>query len=250
MVTELVSLGNVGLKFQLYSDKGATLKETLVNKFLRRHVSGKSEFWALDDVSIGFSAGERVGIIGNNGAGKSTLLKLVTGIYQPTVGTVSIRGKVAPLIELGAGFNPELSGYENIFLNGAIMGIPRKQMKDKVESIVEFADIREFMNMPIKYYSTGMYLRLAFSIATEIAPDILVIDELFAGGDITFVKRAEKRLNDLMDSSQVVIMVSHSMDLIRKNCNRVILIQKGRLVADGDPDSVIGLYSSEADGAH
>ncbi|WP_207671360.1 ABC transporter ATP-binding protein [Paenibacillus cymbidii] len=239
-----VTLKDVWLKFKIYDDKGSTLKETIVNTIMRRRTNRKTEFWALKGVNIDFRSGDRIGIIGNNGAGKSTTLKLITRIYEPTTGTVATQGKVVPLIELGAGFNPELSGYENIFLNGAVMGISKKEMEKKIEDIINFSELREFIYTPIKYYSTGMYLRLAFTIATEIAPEILIIDELFAGGDVNFVKKAEKRLNDLIDNSHIVIMVSHSMDLIKKNCNRVLLLEQGQVIADGEPEEIINFYLS------
>jgi len=237
-----VALRNVGLKFKTYTDKGATLKETIVNKIMKRDVNEKKEFWALRDINLSFTPGERVGIIGNNGAGKSTLLKLISKIYEPSVGTIATSGRIAPLIELGAGFNPELSGYENIFLNGAVMGIPKRDMESKVASIIEFTELHDFIHTPVKYYSTGMYGRLAFAIATEISPDILIIDEIFAGGDINFVKKAEKRMNELMHNSQVVLMVSHSMGLIEENCNRVIIMEKGSVVGDGEPAEMIRVY--------
>jgi ABC-type polysaccharide/polyol phosphate transport system ATPase subunit len=241
-----VALENVGLKFKIYDDKGSTLKEILINKLTKRQLPTKSEFWALQNINLSIKSGERIGIIGNNGAGKSTILKLITKIYEPTIGTVNTVGRIVPLIELGAGFNPELSGLENIYLNGAVMGITKKVMEKKVDAIIDFSELHDFIQTPIKYYSTGMYLRLAFTIATEISPDILIIDELFAGGDINFVKKAEKRLNDLMDNSQVVIMVSHSMGLIKENCNRVLLLEKGNFIADGAPSEVIQFYTDRS----
>lgn len=239
-----VNLSNVNLRFKFYDDKGATLKETFINKILGRKNNEKTEFWALNNINLQMSAGDRIGIIGNNGAGKSTLLKLITKIYEPTSGKVEVSGKVAPLIELGAGFNPELSGLENIYLNGAVMGFPKKEMAKQVEEIVKFAELEEFVHMPVKYYSTGMYMRLAFTIATQISPEVLIIDEVFAGGDINFVKKAEERMNKLIKNSQIVLMVSHSMGLVENNCNRVILLEKGQIVADGKPNEIIPLYES------
>ncbi|MDR6552203.1 ABC transporter ATP-binding protein [Paenibacillus qinlingensis] len=237
-----VKFNNVGLKFQLYKDKGITLKETLINLFKKRNYYKNSDFWALKDMSFEISSGQRVGIIGNNGAGKSSLLKLLTKIYEPTTGEIVCQGKVAPLIELGAGFNPELSGYENIFLNGAIMGKSKKEMQKLADNIIKFAELEEFIHTPIKYYSTGMYMRLAFTIATEISPEILIIDELFAGGDINFIDKAKARLDKIIDESQIVIMVSHSLDLVQKLCNRVILVEKGRILLDGEPKEVCDYY--------
>lgn len=239
---------SVGLKFELYNNKGITLKETLINKLKRRNYYENKEFWALKNVSFEVNAGETLGIIGNNGAGKSSLLKVLTKIYQPTEGAIHSEGKIAPLIELGAGFNPELSGLENIYLNGAIMGTPKKEMSKLVDNIVKFADLEEFIHTPIKYYSTGMYMRLAFTIATEISPEILIIDELFAGGDINFIDKAQTRLDNIIDQSQIVIMVSHSLDLVEEMCTRVILLDKGQIIKDGKPKEVIEYYKQKSKG--
>lgn len=239
---------SVGLKFELYNNKGITLKETLINKLKRRNYYENKEFWALKNVSFEVNAGETLGIIGNNGAGKSSLLKVLTKIYQPTEGAIYSEGKIAPLIELGAGFNPELSGLENIYLNGAIMGTPKKEMSKLVDNIVKFADLEEFIHTPIKYYSTGMYMRLAFTIATEISPEILIIDELFAGGDINFIDKAQTRLDNIIDQSQIVIMVSHSLDLVEEMCTRVILLDKGQIIKDGKPKEVIEYYKQKSKG--
>ena len=246
----LIQFDNVSLKFKLYSAKGTSLKEALVNRLLKRHYvkEVEKEFLAINSLTLKIASGDRLGIIGDNGAGKSTLLKIITRIYEPTDGNISVNGKVAPLIELGAGFNPELSGYDNIFLNGAIMGIQKNEMSQMVDSIIEFAELDDFIHVPIKYYSTGMYMRLAFTIATEISPEILIVDELFAGGDIHFVRKAEKRIMDLIDSSQIVIMVSHSMDLIKKICNRCVLLERGQLIADGTPADVIEHYKLRGSG--
>ncbi len=239
-----IKFDSVGLKFELYKNKGITLKESLINRFKRRDYYQNQEFWALRDISFEVRSGERIGIIGNNGAGKSSLLKLLTKIYEPNEGTITSAGKIAPLIELGAGFNPELSGLENIYLNGAIMGTPKKEMSKLVDSIVKFSELEEFIHTPIKYYSTGMYMRLAFTIATEISPEILIIDELFAGGDINFIDKAQSRLDNIIDQSQIVIMVSHSLDLIEKMCTRTLLIDKGRVIMDDESKKVVQYYKS------
>lgn len=242
MTASQIVLKDVGLKFKVYEDKGTTLKELLIHKLMNRRVGAQKEFWALKNINLKIDSGDRLGIIGNNGAGKSTLLKVITKIYSPTEGSIITQGKIAPLIELGAGFNLELSGYENIFLNAAVMGVPKKVMKDKIESILEFTELQDFIYLPVKYYSTGMYMKLAFTIATEISPEILIIDELFAGGDISFIDKATQRMHRLMDNSHIVIMVSHSLELIQQVCNRVILIDRGRIMADGKPDDIIAHY--------
>lgn len=238
-----IEFKDVSLKFKLYSDKGMSLKESIINRL--RHVKyepGVKEFWVLRDVSFRIVEGNRVGIIGNNGAGKSTLLKLISKIYEPTMGEISVKGRIAPLIELGAGFNPELTGKENIYLNGAVLGYSKEEMQKLERKIIDFSELREFIDVPIKYYSTGMYGRLAFTVATEINPDILIIDEVFAGGDINFIDKATKRINHLIDSAHIVIMVSHSLDLIVKTCNRCFVIADHGLVFDGEPLEAIDFY--------
>lgn len=237
-----IKFDSVGLKFELFNNKGITLKEALVNKFKMRKYYENQQFWALKNINFEVNSGERLAIIGNNGAGKSTLLKLLTRIYTPTEGFIHTKGKIAPLIELGAGFNPELSGLENIYLNGAIMGTPKKEMSKLVDNIIQFSELEQFIHTPIKYYSTGMYMRLAFTIATEISPEILIIDELFAGGDINFIDKAQSRLDNIINNSQIVIMVSHSLDLVEKMCNRTILLDKGQIIMDGETKKVVDYY--------
>ena len=201
-----------------------------------------SEFCALDGVDLEIRKGERVGIIGANGAGKSTLLRMLARIYPPTSGQVSVRGTVAPLIEMGAGFNNELSGKDNILLNGAMLGFSRKAMQAKVDGIFDFTGLREFADLPLKYYSSGMYMRLAFAIATEIDPDILLIDESLGAGDAAFVDKAKARIRGLFDRSNVVIIVSHDLGALREICTRGICMQKGRIVDDGPIGDVIDGY--------
>jgi ABC-type polysaccharide/polyol phosphate transport system ATPase subunit len=201
-----------------------------------------SEFWALRGINLRIDHGDRVGIVGGNGAGKSTLLRLLARIYPPSTGTVEIRGNVAPLIEMGAGFNPELSGFDNILLNGAMLGFPRREMLAKVEHIHDFTGLREFADLPLKYYSSGMYLRLAFAIATEIDPEILIIDEALAVGDAAFQDRAKERIHKLLERSHAVILVSHDMDSLRELCTRGLWMRQGHLVADGPIAEVIAEY--------
>jgi ABC-type polysaccharide/polyol phosphate transport system ATPase subunit len=242
----LVELCDVSLRFVTYSDKHYSLKRAALDLLLRREgPPPSSEFWALRDVNLSIGKGERVGVIGANGAGKSTLLRLLARIYPPTLGTVSIQGKVAPLIEMGAGFNPELSGSDNILLNGAMLGFSRKAMAKKIDGIHEFTGLREFADLPLKYYSSGMYMRLAFAIATEVDPDILLIDESLGAGDAAFVDKAKARIKSLLDRSHVVIIVSHDLDALRQMCTRGVLMKKGRITADGPIDEVIRQYQAE-----
>ena len=239
----LIELKDVSLRFINYADKQYSLKRAVLDLVLRREPAvDRSEFWALRDLNLTIGHGERAGVVGSNGAGKSTLLRLLAKIYPPTSGQVNIRGTVAPLIEMGAGFNPELSGTDNIVFNGAMLGFSRAQMLAKADGIYEFTGLREFADMPLKYYSSGMYMKLAFAIATEVHPDILLIDEALGVGDAAFLEKAKARLRRLMDRSQAVILVSHNMDSLRELCTRGLWIQHGRLVADGPIDEVIQSY--------
>jgi ABC-type polysaccharide/polyol phosphate transport system ATPase subunit len=239
----LIELDDVSLRFVSYADKQYSLKRAVLDLVLRRESPAPStEFWALRDITLKIAHGDRVGIVGGNGAGKSTLLRLMAMIYPPTSGRLSIRGSVAPLIEMGAGFNPELSGTDNILLNGAMLGFSRKQMLAKLDPIHEFTGLREFADMPLKYYSSGMYMRLAFAIATEVNPDILLVDESLGVGDAAFQEKAKARIRELLDRSKVVVLVSHDLDTLRDLCTRGLWIDHGRLVADGPIDEAIDRY--------
>ena len=238
-----IELENVSLRFVSYHDKQYSIKRAVLNLLLQREEPHPaSEFWALRDVNLKIGSGERVGILGHNGAGKSTLLRLMARIYPPTVGQLTVRGIVAPLIEMGAGFNPELSGKDNIFLNGALLGFNRKEMAEKLPGIWEFTELEEFADMPLKYYSSGMYVRLAFAIATEVQPEILLIDESLGVGDATFVDKAKARLKRVMESSNAVVIVSHDMQSLRELCTRGIWMDHGRMVDDGPIDRIIDEY--------
>jgi ABC-type polysaccharide/polyol phosphate transport system ATPase subunit len=239
----LIELHQASLRFINYSDKQYSLKRAALDLILRREgPEPKAEFWALRDISFTIDQGTRVGLIGGNGAGKSTLLRMLARIYPPTSGEVRIRGNVAPLIEMGAGFNLELSGTDNILLNGAMLGFSRKQMLSKVDGIFEFSGLREFADLPLKYYSSGMYMRLAFAIATEVDPEILILDEALGVGDAAFVDKAKARIRNLLDRSKAVILVSHEMQSIRELCTRGLWLDHGRLMADGPIDEVVDRY--------
>lgn len=237
-----VSINNLSIQFKIYHNRTPSLKESFANLFKSKIGADIEDFFALRDISLNISAGERVGIIGANGAGKSTLLKALCRIYEPTQGSIVVNGNISPLLEVGAGFHPEFTGRENLYFNGLILGFTKAHLKKMEKHIIEFSEIEQFINTPVKYYSTGMYLRLAFSIATAIQPDILVLDELFAGGDAGFIKKATERMNQVIDKSNIMVMVSHEPDLLKRFCNRVIWIDHGSVIEDGAPDYVIQKY--------
>ena len=205
------------------------------------------EFWALKDVSFEVKQGEVIGIIGRNGAGKSTLLKILSRITEPTEGRVLLGGRVASLLEVGTGFHPELTGRENIFLNGAILGMTQREIRRKFDEIVAFAEIDKFLDTPVKHYSSGMYVRLAFAVAAHLEPEILVVDEVLAVGDAAFQEKCIGKMNSVAESEgRTVLFVSHNMAAIQHLCARAILIQSGRVTVDGQPETVIGSYLSDA----
>ncbi len=239
----MVELQDVALRFVSYTDKQYSLKRQALDLLLQReNPTQTNEFWALQDVNLRMSVGERVGIIGFNGAGKSTLLRVLARIYTPTRGRLSIRGTVAPLIEMGAGFNHELSGRDNILLNGAMLGIKPKEMRKKIDGIYDFTGLREFADLPLKYYSSGMYARLAFAIATEVDPDILLIDEALGAGDVIFVDRAKQRIDQLLAKSNLVVIVSHDLGQIHRMCTRGIWMHEGKVRVDSDITDTITQY--------
>ena len=237
-----ITVDDISLKFRLYHEGATSAKEYFANLFKRTRKKPYSDFWALQNVSFSIKEGERVGIIGRNGAGKSTLLRTICRIYEPGTGNVSVNGRIAPLLEIGAGFHPEFTGRENIYFNGAILGYTKEQLLDIEDEVVSFAELEEFIDTPVKYYSTGMYMRLAFSLATTVNPDILILDELFAGGDAAFVSKAKARMHALIENAKIVIMVSHDHLLVESLCNRVLWLDHGKLIADGTPNVVVERY--------
>ena len=204
------------------------------------------EFWALKDVSFEVKQGEAVGIIGRNGAGKSTLLKLLSRITEPTTGRIRLRGRVASLLEVGTGFHPELTGRENIFLNGAVLGMHQAEIRKKFDEIVAFAEVEKFLDTPVKRYSSGMYMRLAFAVAAHLEPEILIVDEVLAVGDAEFQKKCLGKMQDVGAQGRTVLFVSHSMPVILRLCNRVLLLKDGQVLADGLPESVTKAYLNVA----
>lgn len=244
-----ISVENLSIKFRIYHDRSPSLKDYFANLFRRNGPVAYSDFWAVKDVSFEIKAGDRVGIVGHNGAGKSTLLKALCRVYESAYGKVLVNGRIAPLLEIGAGFHPEFTGRENIYLNGSILGYSKQQLKEIEPEVIAFAELEEFIDTPVKYYSTGMYMRLAFSLATAMHPDILVLDEVFAGGDVTFMTKAKARMHDLINKANIMIMVSHDHLLIRSLCNRVIWLDHGKLLADGAPEEIVERYLAGRKGA-
>jgi ABC-type polysaccharide/polyol phosphate transport system ATPase subunit len=229
-----IVVDSISLKFRAYHEGATSAKEHFASLFRNVGRQRYSEFWALQDVSFSLGPGERVGIIGPNGAGKSTLLKTICRIFEPSKGRISVDGRVAPILELGAGFHPEFTGRENIYFNGTILGYRKDHIRAIEHEVIRFAELEDFIDTPVKYYSTGMYIRLAFSLATTLDPDILVLDELFAGGDASFVKRGKERMTNMINRANVMILVSHEQSLLQSLCERFIWIDHGKVVADGD----------------
>lgn len=253
MEESIIIAENISKLFQI-SHEGSksynTLRDNFIyhikNFFNSNSTSGLSEeFWALKDLSFNIKQGDRVGIIGRNGAGKSTLLKLLSRITEPTSGKITIKGRVASLLEVGTGFHPELSGRENIFLNGAILGMSRMEIKSKFDEIVDFAEVEKFLDTPVKRYSSGMYVRLAFAVAAHLEPEILIVDEVLAVGDVQFQNKCLGKMDDVSKKEgRTVIFVSHNMSAIRALCNRGILLNKGLIHSQGSIENIISDYLS------
>lgn len=236
----LVKAQNVGMTFSARSTKVNTLKERFIELF-KKHQKPK-KLTVLDDVSFEIKKGESLGVIGHNGAGKSTLLKIVAGIYSPTVGQINTQGKIV-LLNLGAGFDMEASAEENIFLNGAILGFTRKQMKERFNSIIEFAELQDFVKMPLKNYSSGMISRLGFAIAIDVFPDLLLVDEVLSVGDVNFQKKCMQKINELREKGVSFMFVSHSIPQVRDICQKTIWIENSKVMAYGDTKEVCDKYT-------
>lgn len=235
-----IRVRDVSIRFKLVSDRINTLKETFI-KFISKKIK-YNEFWALKDITFEVQKGDVLGIIGHNGAGKSTLLKVISGIMKPTNGEVLLQGNVVPMLELGSGFDYELSGRENIFLNGAILGYSEEFLNDKYNEILDFSELKEYINMPLRNYSSGMVMRLAFSIATVVNPEILIVDEILAVGDADFQEKSRNRMMELMSGGTTVLFVSHSLQQIRDMCNKVLWIEHGEMVDYGIAEDVCDKY--------
>ncbi|MBN1295426.1 ABC transporter ATP-binding protein [bacterium] len=236
----VVDCENVTVQFMRYREKNRMLRWTLLNMLRKRQPNER--FYALNDVSFNIRPGETFGIVGVNGSGKSTLLKLITGIMRPDSGSIHVRGRVSALLELGAGFHPDLTGTENVFLNGSIMGLTRAEIRSRFKEIVRFSELADFIDTPIKYYSSGMYMRLGFSIAINVDPDILVIDEVLAVGDQAFQSKCLNRIRDFKRKGKTIIFVSHDLDVTNQLCSRAIWLDSGAVAARGSTQRVMDLY--------
>lgn len=239
----MIYIKNVSMRFDLGIEKDKSLKMAFIRLFNKKMRTEKSKpFWALRDIDLKVKKGEVVGLIGSNGAGKSTLLKLVSGVMKPTKGEIITNGKISPMIELGAGFDTELTARENIYLNGAILGYSEELINEKFDEIVEFSELKEFLDAPIKNFSSGMTAKLAFSIATIVEPEILIVDEILSVGDIKFQEKSKKKMMEMITGGTTVLFVSHSIEQIKELCTRVVWLEHGKIVDNGNPKEVCDKY--------
>lgn len=238
----MIEINHVSMKFNLGIEKEFSIKQGFVDFFSRKPKKPKEEFWALKDVNFHVKKGEVVGLIGSNGAGKSTLLKVVSGVMCPTKGDVHVNGAISPMIELGAGFDANLTARENIYLNGAILGYSKKLLDEKFDEIVEFSELRDFLDVPVKNFSSGMTAKLAFSIATIVDPEVLIVDEILSVGDIKFQEKSKNKMLELIKGGTTVIYVSHSLQAIKDLCTKVVWLEHGQIIEIGDTEEVCNHY--------
>lgn len=241
MAENVIEVNDVSMQFRLYKEKVDSLKEFAIKK-IKRELE-YDNFWALKNVSFQVKKGEAVGLVGRNGSGKSTMLKVIAGVLKPTMGNVRIAGTIAPMIELGAGFDFDLTARENIFLNGAILGYPREMLEENVHNIIEFAELEDFIDVPVKNFSSGMVTRLGFSIATIYQPDILIVDEILSVGDFKFQNKCEERIQEMLGKGTTLLLVSHSTEQVRRVCDKAVLLYKGNMLLEGNVDEVCDLYT-------
>ena len=236
MDNSIIDVNDVSIMFRLYRDNVDSLKEFVVKK-IKRQIA-YDEFWALQNINFHVGRGEAVGLVGRNGSGKSTLLKTIAGVLKPTKGSVAIKGTVAPMIELGAGFDMDLTATENVFLNGAILGYPKEMLEENMQKIIDFSELKDFMDVPIKNFSSGMFARLGFAVATIYTPDILIVDEILSVGDWQFQAKCHKRIQEMLEQGTTLLFVSHSMDQVKEVCNRAILLEHGHMIMDDKVEKV------------
>ena len=235
---DIISVQNLSKIYRLYTKPIDRLKESVFPFKKNLH----TDFYALKNISFNVKKGETVGIIGVNGSGKSTILKIITGVLSPTSGQISIQGRISALLELGAGFNPDYTGIENVYLNGTMMGYSREEMDKKLDEILRFADIGDFVYQPVKTYSSGMFVRLAFAIAINVEPEILIVDEALSVGDVFFQAKCYKKINEIKETGTTILLVTHDMGSIMKYCDKVVLLNKGEMVKQGDPKEIVDIY--------
>jgi ABC-2 type transport system ATP-binding protein/lipopolysaccharide transport system ATP-binding protein len=238
--SKVVNFDKVGVRYRIPSERISSFKEYSI-RWIQRKVAHR-DFWALRDVNLSVDRGETFGLIGPNGAGKSTLLKLIARVFKPTSGRVVVRGQVAPLLEFGAGFHPELTGRENIYLNGALLGFSRQEMEEKFKGIVDFAELWDFIDVPLRTYSSGMWARLGFAVATDVDADILLVDEVLSVGDESFQRKSSTRMQEFRDRGTSSVLVSHNMDMIIKMCDRTAWLDHGQIKAVGKTSEVVQAY--------
>jgi len=243
-VSQAIVAENVSKMFRISHDPVRSLKERLVSVGRRQY----TDFHALSPLSFSFEQGETIGILGHNGSGKSTLLKCIAGILRPTTGTIAVRGRLASLLELGAGFHPELTGRENVFINAAFLGISRKEIGKRFDEIIDFAELGQFIDEPVKHYSSGMYVRLGFAVAVNLDPDVLLVDEVLAVGDEAFAKKCLTRVKQFQAEGRTIVVVTHSADVVRQVCSRALVLDHGNLIADTKPPEAIKMYRERLHG--
>src|SRR3954469_3948527 len=242
-MTPAIELVNVSKIYRRYGGKQfSTLKSALLQRSIAREMRPRETFPALTDVSFTVPKGSTYGVMGRNGSGKSTALKLVAGITKPTSGTVRVEGRISALIELGAGFHPEISGRENVFINGIMLGLTRREIQQRFDEIVDFAELREFIDAPVKTYSSGMYMRLGFAVAINVNPDVLLVDEVLAVGDEGFTHKCLDKFAEFKRSNKTILLVTHSLNLIERFCDEALWLDEGHAMAHGDPKRVVGAY--------
>lgn len=239
----MIKVDNVSMKFNLGIEKNFSIKLFFINLFKRKQKKEKQEFWALNEVSFEVKKGEVIGFIGSNGAGKSTMLKVIAGVMKPTKGKVNVYGNICPMIELGAGFDPDLTARENIYLNGAVLGYSKEFIEQKFDEIVEFSELRDFLDVPVRNFSSGMTARLAFSIATVVEPEILIVDEILSVGDIAFQQKSEEKMKNMIGGGTTVLFVSHSLAQIAKICDKAVWLEHGKVKKIGLAKEICDEYA-------